>query len=217
MASTQLAQDPYNIIITGVGGQGNVMASRVLANMLVKRGYYVTIGETFGASQRGGSVMSHLRVSARSSWSPQIPRGRVDVVIALEPTEGIRVLKDYGNPQVTILSNTRAIRPVSVIAGEQDYPSMEEIRSSAQELASSAWFIDATDEAVKLGNPILGNIIMLGALSGLGVLPLEKEDFKEAILKSVPQDKLDVNLKAYDIGRQMIKEKEDSIPGKDNS
>lgn len=217
MASTQLAQDPYNIIITGVGGQGNVMASRVLANMLVKRGYYVTIGETFGASQRGGSVMSHLRVSARSSWSPQIPRGRVDVVIALEPTEGIRVLKDYGNPQVTILSNTRAIRPVGVIAGEQDYPSMEEIRSSAQELASSAWFIDATDEAVKLGNPILGNIIMLGALSGLGVLPLEKEDFKEAILKSVPQDKLDVNLKAYDIGRQMIKEKEDSTPGKDNS
>jgi len=210
MASTQLAQDPYNIIITGVGGQGNVMASRVLANMLVKRGYYVTIGETFGASQRGGSVMSHLRVSARSSWSPQIPRGRVDVVIALEPTEGIRVLKDYGNPQVTILSNTRAIRPVGVIAGEQDYPSMEEIRSSAQELASSAWFIDATDEAVKLGNPILGNIIMLGALSGLGVLPLEKEDFKEAILKSIPQDKLDVNLKAYDIGRQMIKEEEDS-------
>ena len=210
MASTQLAQDPYNIIITGVGGQGNVMASRVLANMLVKGGYYVTIGETFGASQRGGSVMSHLRVSARSSWSPQIPRGRVDVVIALEPTEGIRVLKDYGNPQVTILSNTRAIRPVGVIAGEQDYPSMEEIRSSAQELASSAWFIDATDEAVKLGNPILGNIIMLGALSGLGVLPLEKEDFKEAILKSIPQDKLDVNLKAYDIGRQMIKEEEDS-------
>lgn len=217
MASTQLAQDPYNIIITGVGGQGNVVASRVLANMLVKRGYYVTIGETFGASQRGGSVMSHLRVSARSSWSPQIPRGRVDVVIALEPTEGIRVLKDYGNPQVTILSNTRAIRPVGVIAGEQDYPSMEEIRSSAQELASSAWFIDATDEAVRLGNPILGNIIMLGALSGLGVLPLEKEDFKEAILKSIPQDKLDVNLKAYDIGRQMIKEKEDSAPGKDNS
>jgi len=209
MASTQLARDPYNIIITGVGGQGNVMASRVLANMLVKRGFYVTIGETFGASQRGGSVMSHLRVSATSSWSPQIPRGRVDVVIALEPTEGIRVLKEYGNPQVKILSNTRAIRPVGVIAGELDYPSMEEIRSSARELASGAWFIDATDEAVELGNPILGNIIMLGALSDLGVLPLDKEDFKEAILKSVPQDKLDINLKAYDIGREMIKEKED--------
>jgi len=210
MASIQLAQDPYNIIITGVGGQGNVMASRVLANMLVRRGFNVTIGETFGASQRGGSVMSHLRVSVTSSWSPQIPRGRVDVVIALEPTEGIRVLKDYGNPQVKILSNKRAIRPVGVIAGELDYPSMEEIRNSVQELASSAWFIDATDEAVKLGNPILGNIIMIGALSGLGVLPLEREDFKEAILRSIPRDKLDINLKAYDIGRQIIKQNEDS-------
>jgi len=211
MASTQLARDPYNIIIAGVGGQGNVMASRVLANMLVKRGYYVTIGETFGASQRGGSVMSHLRVSATSSWSPQIPRGRVDVVIALEPTEGIRVLKDYGSPQVTILSNTRAIRPVGVIAGEQDYPSMEEIRSSAQELASTARFIDATDEAVKLGNPVLGNVIMLGAFSGLGVLPMDKEDFREAILKSISQDKLEINLKAYDIGRRMIRQEEDSM------
>lgn len=210
MASRQLAQDPYNVIIAGVGGQGNVMASRVLANMLVKKGYYVTIGETFGASQRGGSVMSHLRVSATSSWSPQIPKGRVDVVIALEPTEGIRILKEYGNPQVTILSNTRAIRPVGVIAGEQDYPSMEEIRSSAQELASTARFIDATDEAVQLGNPVLGNVIMLGALSGLGVLPMDKEDFKEAILISISQDKLDINLKAYDIGRQIIKQKEDS-------
>jgi indolepyruvate ferredoxin oxidoreductase beta subunit len=211
MASRQLAQDPYNVIIAGVGGQGNVMASRVLANMLVKRGYYVTIGETFGASQRGGSVMSHLRVSATSSWSPQIPRGRVDVVIALEPTEGIRILKEYGNPQVTILSNTRAIRPVGVIAGEQDYPSMEEIRGSAQELASTARFIDATEEAIKLGNPVLGNVIMLGAFSGLGVLPMDKEDFKEAILKSISQDKLKVNLKAYEIGRRMIEQEEDSI------
>jgi indolepyruvate ferredoxin oxidoreductase beta subunit len=206
MASIQLAQDPYNIIITGVGGQGNVMASRILANMLVKRGYYVTIGETFGASQRGGSVMSHLRVSARSSWSPQIPKGRVDMVIALEPTEGVRVLKNYGNPQVKILTNTRAIHPVGVIAGELDYPSMEKIKNWVQELTSSAWFIDATDEAVKLGNPILGNIIMLGALSGVGVLPLDREDFKEVILGSIPQDKLDINLKAYDIGRQIIKQ-----------
>jgi indolepyruvate ferredoxin oxidoreductase beta subunit len=206
MASIHLAQDPYNIIITGVGGQGNVMASRILANMLVKRGYYVTIGETFGASQRGGSVMSHLRVSARSSWSPQIPKGRVDMVIALEPTEGVRVLKNYGNPQVKILTNTRAIHPVGVIAGELDYPSMEKIKNWVQELTSSAWFIDATDEAVKLGNPILGNIIMLGALSGVGVLPLDREDFKEVILGSIPQDKLDINLKAYDIGRQIIKQ-----------
>lgn len=205
MTDIQLSKDPYNIIITGVGGQGNVMASRVLANMLVEKGYRVTIGETFGASQRGGSVMSHLRVSKSFNWSPQIPKGRADVVVALEPTEAIRVLKDYGNPKVKILSNTRAISPVGVIAGEIDYPSMEEIRKSAQELASDVWFIDATDEGLRLGNPILGNIIMLGALSGVGVLPMDREGFKGVISRSIPEDKLDINLKAYDIGKQMVK------------
>ena len=85
MTAKQLSKDPYNVIITGVGGQGNVMASRVLSNMLVQKGYYITIGETFGASQRGGSVMSHIRVSSKSTWSPQVPKGRADVVVTLEP------------------------------------------------------------------------------------------------------------------------------------
>ncbi len=98
MTSRRLAKDPYNIVITGVGGQGNVMASRVLANMLVRRGFKVTIGETFGMSQRGGSVMSHIRVSPTAVWSPQIPKGRADLIVAIEPLEAIRVLLDYGNP-----------------------------------------------------------------------------------------------------------------------
>ena len=81
MMKMSLVKDPTNIIITGVGGQGNVMASRVLAGMLVNAGYVVTIGETFGMSQRGGSVMSHLRVSSTSVLSPQIPQGRADILL----------------------------------------------------------------------------------------------------------------------------------------
>ena len=102
MARERLAKDPFNIVITGVGGQGNVMASRVLANMLAAAGYRITIGETFGASQRGGSVMSHIRVSRSSVWSPQIPCGGADVVVSLEPIEALRVLPAYGNPQVRV-------------------------------------------------------------------------------------------------------------------
>lgn len=206
MTSKQLLNDPYNLILTGVGGQGNVIASRILANMLVHRGYYVTIGESFGASQRGGSVMSHIRVSEDSYWSPQIPKGKAHIVVALEPIESIRVLMDYGNIEVKLLSNIRAILPVGVIAGDMNYPSVEEIRESAKELASNIWFINATDEAVKLGNPILGNIIMLGALSGLGVLPMNKEDFKKMITRTISIDKLDINLKAYELGEEMVKE-----------
>jgi indolepyruvate ferredoxin oxidoreductase beta subunit len=92
MRKKGLPKDPYNIIITGVGGQGNVMASKVLSRMLIRQGYSITIGETFGASQRGGSVMSHIRVSGKSTWSPQVPRGRVDFVAAIEPIEAIRIL-----------------------------------------------------------------------------------------------------------------------------
>jgi indolepyruvate ferredoxin oxidoreductase beta subunit len=206
MTGTQLPNDPYNIIITGVGGQGNVMASRVLANMLVKKGYYVTIGETFGASQRGGSVMSHLRVSKKDSWSPQIPKGKAHVIVALEPTEAIRVLADYGNLDVKVVSNTRPIHSAGVIAGDLNYPALEETKKTARGISSQAWFIDATDEALKLGNPILGNIIMLGALAGLGDLPLDKEDFREVIAESLPQNKVDINMKAFDLGKELVKQ-----------
>lgn len=206
MGKIELSKDPYNIIITGVGGQGNVMASRVLSNMLFRKGYFVTIGETFGASQRGGSVMSHIRVSVKSVWSPQIPKGRADIIAALEPIEALRVLMSYGNEEVKVLTNTRPIYPLGVIAGELNYPSLEEIKASVKELSSEAWFVDATDEAVKLGNPILSNIIMVGAVCGMDSLPVDRKDFEEVISKTLPKDKLDINLKAFDIGVAMLRQ-----------
>ena len=109
MNNKALLADPYNLIITGVGGQGNVLASKLVGNMLTDKGYRVTIGETFGASQRGGSVMSHLRISAESVFSPQIPRGRAHLVVALEPTEALRVLGEYGNPGIKVITNTRPV------------------------------------------------------------------------------------------------------------
>ncbi len=204
MEKLQLSKDPYNIIITGVGGQGNVLGSRVLSNMLVRKGYYATIGETFGASQRGGSVMSHIRVSAKSTWSPQIPRGRADLIIALEPVEAIRVLMIYGNQKVMVLVNTRPIYPVGVIAGELEYPPLKDIKASVKELSSTALFIDATDEAIKLGNSILANIIMIGAATRMFEFPIDREDFNQVILRSLPASKLDVNLKAFDMGAGMV-------------
>lgn len=200
MKSERIPKDPYNVIITGVGGQGNVMASRILSNMLVRQGFQVTIGETFGASQRGGSVMSHIRISGVSAWSPQIPKGKADIVVTLEPIEAIRVLMTYGNPAVKVLTNTRPIYPVGVISGELTYPTAEEIHEAIRDLSSEAWFIAATDEALKLGNPILGNIIMIGALAGTEALPLEREDFLAVIRESLPAGTVDSNLKAYDLG-----------------
>ncbi|MBN1663852.1 MAG: indolepyruvate oxidoreductase subunit beta [Deltaproteobacteria bacterium] len=200
MGNTKLPKDPYSVIITGVGGQGNVMASRVLANMLVRRGFQITIGETFGASQRGGSVMSHIRISANAAWSPQIPKGKADIVVTLEPIEAIRVLTTYGNPDVQVLTNTRPIYPVGVISGELTYPSIEEIQDAVRDLSARAWFVDATEEAIRMGNPILGNIIMIGAVAGIGVLPVDREDFTEVIKENLPAGTVEMNLKAFDLG-----------------
>lgn len=202
---TPLIEDPYNVIMAGVGGQGNVMASRVLANILSAQGYWVTIGETFGASQRGGSVMSHLRVSATSTWSPQIPRGSAHLVIALEPVEALRIMAVYGNRKAYVLANTRPIYPVSVIAGDTAYPSLEEIRKTLQGLSSHIWLIEATEEAIKLGNPILSNIVMIGAVSGLGLLPFGVEEFAAVIGETFPQKLLGVNRQAFEIGRDKVK------------
>lgn len=198
-----LSHDPYNLIITGVGGQGNVLASRVLGNMLSNKGFFVTIGETFGASQRGGSVMSHLRISKDKTCSPQIPRGKAHMVVALEPVETLRVLMEYGNPNVKALCNTRPIHPVGVITGANKYPDATDLKSWIEELTASAWFIDATDMAVKLGNPIFGNIMMIGALASRNELPIDRKDFEAVILAAMGPEKTKINLMAYDKGMEM--------------
>lgn len=199
-----LVKDPTNIIITGVGGQGNVMASRVLAGMLVNAGYIVTIGETFGMSQRGGSVMSHLRVSSTSILSPQIPQGRADIIIALEPVEALRVLTKYGNPDVAVLANSRMVYPMGVITGEFSYPTLDEVKAMFEKISAKNWIIDATSVAVELGNPVLSNIVMIGALAGTSLLPIDRRAFEKEISKSIPDSKRAINLTAFDAGVKML-------------
>lgn len=201
----ELAKDPYNIIITGVGGQGNVTASRMLSGMLVDKGYSVTIGETFGASQRGGSVMSHVRVSKKGAWSPQIPKGKADLVVSLEPSEAVKVLAAYGNPDTQSLSNDRPIYPVRVIAGDDKYPDMAEIRAVIEGLTARSFMISATEEALKLGSPVFQNVIMIGAVGGMDVLPVTKEDFRAVLERSMSEDKTAVNMKAYEIGESLVR------------
>jgi indolepyruvate ferredoxin oxidoreductase beta subunit len=195
------SKDPYNIIITGVGGQGNVTASRILGDILAQK-YVVTTGETFGASQRGGAVMSHLRVSSTLVWSPQIPRGKADCVIALEPVEAIRVIKEYGNITTRVILNTRPVYPVN---GGRGYPSLEDIKKTLKGLTDYVWCIDATDIALHtLGIPIMGNMVMVGAVAGLNILPLEKKDFAQAISNHFPENVYKLNLKAFELGIESI-------------
>lgn len=191
------ARDPLNVIVTGVGGQGNVLIAQLIGRALVRAGYHVTIGETYGASQRGGAVMSHLRISRDAQFGPLIPEGGAHVILGLEPLETMRVLAQYGNSEVTVIANSRPIQPLAVTTGAAQYPSREQVVSTLEQLSSRSWLIDATDIALDLGAGILTNIAMLGALVGSGALPVGPEAFELELRESLAPDKLDLNLQAF--------------------
>jgi indolepyruvate ferredoxin oxidoreductase, beta subunit len=198
--------DPFNIIIGGVGGQGNVLASMILGRMLVSQGSIVTIGETYGASQRGGSVMSHLRVSNQDQFSPIIPEGKGHLLMALEPIEGLRMIGQYGNPDLLSVINTRPIHTMDVLSGKASYPDLSIILSKIKELSKQVWTLNATETALRMGDPILANVIMLGALSALEILPVNRAVFKNAIEDLFSPERLSINLQAFDQGREGVRE-----------
>lgn len=201
-----ISKDPFNVIIGGVGGQGNVLASQILGQILVSQGYVITIGETYGASQRGGAVMSHLRISGKDQFSPLIPEGQCDLLIALEPVEGLRILDYYGNPRVMTLLNTRPIQPIDVISGNVAYPEVSQVIAKVKELSRRVWTLNATEVALEMGDPIFSNIVMLGALCAVEVLPIHRQEFESAIKELLPSRTLDENLKAFDRGGEVVQE-----------
>jgi indolepyruvate ferredoxin oxidoreductase beta subunit len=201
-----LSKDPFNVIIGGVGGQGNVLASQILGEMLVSQGYVITIGETYGASQRGGAVMSHLRISTKDQFSPLIPEGQCDLLVSLEPVESLRILDTYGNPRVMTLLNTRPIHPIDVISGNATYPEVSRVISKIKELSRRVWTLNATEIALEMGDPIFSNIVMLGALCAIDVVPINRQGFETIIRDLLPSRLLEENLKAFDKGREAVQE-----------
>ena len=189
-------KDPLNVIVTGVGGQGNVLISQLIGKALVKRGHHVTIGETYGASQRGGAVMSHLRISRQEQYGPLIPEGQADVILGLEPVETMRVLAQYGTPGVVVIANSRPVYTLAVTSGAAEYPGTEKIEKTLEDLSSTAWLINATKIALEMGAAILTNTIMAGALVGSRALPLEPEALEAELRDSLPSDRLELNLQA---------------------
>jgi len=199
---------PLNLIITGVGGQGNVLASQILGQTALRKGFRVTIGETFGLSQRGGAVMSHIRLSEAKLYGPLIPPNTAHVIIGLEPLETLRIVEEYGNEETVFITNSRPIHPLNVIAGDVEYPDPEWIRNILEKAGQKLYWLNATDKALDLGGPIILNMIMLGALCALPGFPLAASDIQEVIQSIFPASKLPANVRALQIGGDMIRDYE---------
>ncbi len=192
--------DRLNVVIAGVGGQGNVVASEILATALSRAGYRVSVGETFGASQRGGSVMSHVRASRAATPGPLIPKGLVDIVLGFEPLESLRVLTDYGRGTTRVVVNPRPVYPLGVQRGEATYPPTETLLDALRELAADVLPVEGTELARRAGDVKAQNIAMLGALAGSGWLPILGATFDPVLTERFGEDLLRLNREAFRLG-----------------
>ena len=198
-----LFKEPINLIITGVGGQGNVLASQVLGRMLIRKGLRVTIGETYGLSQRGGAVMSQVRISTKKTYGPMIPQGQADLVAGPGTPGSVSTLGHYGRPDIRVLTNDRPIYPINVLSGSSIYPETDRIHQTLEELARKVWWLPITREALQLGNAILANMVMVGALIGVGLLPLKVEDFIPLARELWDPQRAELNIRAIETGVQL--------------
>jgi len=192
----------FDLIVAGVGGQGSILASHIIAEAAIKEGEKARVGETFGAAMRGGSVMSHVRIG--DVHAPLIRKRNAQLILALEPAEGLRVASDYLGEGGAMILNTRPQYPVDVAVGRAEYPSVEDITDAVERAGATVRSLDALKLAKKAGNPRTMNVIMLGCLYGSGLFPLSKENLIGAIQDNVPQKATEVNKKAFEIGEAEI-------------
>lgn len=198
------APESLNLVIAGVGGQGNVVASEILASALSRHGYRVSVGETFGASQRGGSVTSHVRAARAVSPGPLIPKGLVDIVVGFEPIEALRILGDYGSETTRVLVNPRPIYPLAVQLGDATYPDPAELLASLRRVAADVLVVEGTELARRAGDVRAQNLAMLGALAGSGWLPIQATAVETILAERFSEEILRLNRDAFRLGVEAV-------------
>ncbi len=185
-----------NIMIVGVGGQGTLLASKLLGKLLLGKGYDVKVSEVHGMSQRGGSVVTYVRYGDKV-YSPVIDKGEADVIISFELLEAARWV-EYLKKDGVIITNTQQVNPMPVIIGAQEYP--EKLAEKIKNLGIKLDALDALSLAEKAGNSKAVNIVLMGRLSKL--FDFTESEWLTAIEQSVPEKFLELNKKAFALGRE---------------
>ena len=183
-----------NIMIVGVGGQGTLLASRIIGNVAVNSSYDVKLSEIHGMAQRGGSVISSIRMGEKV-YSPLIEKGAADIILAFEELEALRWL-DYLAPDGRMIVNRQQILPASVLTGQAVYP--EEIIDKIRERVGNIITIDALTVARKCGTTRVVNTVLIGILASLLDFPIEM--WRTSLKRLIPERYLGANLKAFEEG-----------------
>jgi indolepyruvate ferredoxin oxidoreductase beta subunit len=197
---TKIKLKKMDLLITGVGGQGVVLASDIIGETAISAGFDVKQTDTLGMAQRGGSVVSHVRL-AEKVWSPLIKEGEVDLLLAFEKLEAAR-WSHYLKAGAVAIINSYEQPPSSVSLGQEKYPTDNEIKKALKRRTNQIYFIDANKLAKELGNARTVNILMLGCFSVFA--PVDLAVWKESIIRRMPENIRDINLKAFEVGRKEI-------------
>lgn len=189
-----------NIFLSGVGGQGTILASNILGHVLLGAGYDVKKAEVHGMAQRGGDVTTHFRFG-RKVYSPLIKEGDVDYLVAFELLEGLRYI-NWLKPEAKVLLNNQAILPPSVSLGKAEYPRDVE-KIFRKHFKDNVWVVDGSGIARSLGNLQVANVVLVGALSAF-FPDLSTERWTDAIRELLPARLHEINIRAFQEGRAAI-------------
>lgn len=195
MSADQMKLD---IVISGVGGQGAILASDIIGKAAVLEGVPIRAAETHGMAQRGGSVVNHIRLGCE--LGSMIPLHGADVLLALEPAEALRYI-DYLSDDGVVIVNTQPVFPITVTSGGDEYPDVSEIVGVLKSAYKVVAF-NAFELAIEAGHPQAMNVVMVGAVSNY--LPMSEELLIDCIKRMVPPKTVDINVRAFELGRAQV-------------
>ncbi|MFW9823460.1 MAG: indolepyruvate oxidoreductase subunit beta [Candidatus Thorarchaeota archaeon] len=193
----------YNIMTSGVGGQGLMLVSNILGLACAEFGLNIRTAETHGLAQRSGTIYTHIRIGD-NIFSPLIPYGEADVLMGMEAMETLRYI-EFLKPSGTIIMNNYIWYPVQstyqrVINDDSSYVSIDEILVQLKKVTQKIHLINALELANKAGNPLTSNVVLLGAMTKLDRFPVTVEQIKEVLVNVVPNKALEANIKALQLG-----------------
>jgi indolepyruvate ferredoxin oxidoreductase beta subunit len=194
----------FNILITGVGGQGVILMSELLGEAAVKDKLKVRGSEILGMAVRGGSVTSAIRLG-EDVYGPLIPTGKCSALVGMEPSEALRNVSCLSKSSLVIV-NTAITVPFTVPLGQSSYPSLETILEKLKKAAEKVIQLNAAKLAKEAGSLLTTNIVMLGALFGTGLLPIKVATIKEAVEERFPGKLTPTNIKAFELGYEACKQ-----------
>jgi indolepyruvate ferredoxin oxidoreductase beta subunit len=199
----------FNIVLAGVGGQGTLLAAEVIGSAAVRDGLNVRVSEIHGMAQRGGAVVSNVRIG-EGVLASTVLEGQADVLLGFEPLETVRNLKSESEKTLVIM-NTQQIPPTQLAAKNTEYPSVEDVLAKIRLFTCKVIVVEAAELAKKAGSRLTQNSVLLGALAAVKGFPVNAKSVVEVLRELVPKKYVEMNVKAFELGRDSVKKVQERV------